>query len=187
MSETTEAAVKIVLARYTDVQVARAAIGKVGEAVKNNSVTLKNMAVLMKGPRGGVNIMDASDVTGGQGLVTGGIVAAVVGIFTGGILTAAALGALLGGLYAKLRDTGFKDSDLKDIVAELSPGDVLLVAAVPVDMVDDAQQVLMASGATATFVTDSIDAAVAADLDAEFDTKKDDVDLTTPISTDSAA
>ena len=66
-----------------------------------------------------------------------GIIAGPVGVIGGG-----ALGAGLGSLVAKLRDSGFPDEQLKGLGEDLSEGEGALVALVDDDGVAKAQELL---------------------------------------------
>jgi uncharacterized membrane protein len=92
---------------------------------------IQNAAVLRRDKDGKLQIQEKKDWGGGEGAAAGAIVGAIVGAITGpGAVLVGAAGAAIGGLAAKLRDSGFDDGRLKTLGESLTPGTSALVAVV---------------------------------------------------------
>ena len=90
---------------------------------------------------------------------------AVLGILSGGAtLAISGAGALIGGLTAKLRDSGFKDERLERLGKNLPPGSSAIVAVIDHIWVAELERELQQAGADV--LTDAISADVAAQLEA---------------------
>jgi uncharacterized membrane protein len=76
-----------------------------------------------------IEIEQTHDVTGTEGVLGGGFVGMVVGVMLAGPV-GLAVGALAGGaitgLYARLRDSGVNDREIRELARELQPGQALL-------------------------------------------------------------
>src|SRR5665811_2037303 len=102
--------------------------------VKQGAVEMEDAAIVLKDTDGKIRLQQTRDVMAGQGAASGGWVGALVGIIGGpvGILAGGALGAAAGGLFAKLRDYGIDDDEMKDMGEKLSRGEgALFVLPVP--------------------------------------------------------
>jgi uncharacterized membrane protein len=95
-------------------------------------------------------------------MVLGGVVGGVIGLFGSTVLWPLGIGAAVGGLAAKLRDSGFPNNDLKELGDRLQPGNSLLVVAVDEAAVAPVSGVLKAAGAYV--VSETIDGKVAEEL-----------------------
>jgi uncharacterized membrane protein len=82
-----------------------------------------------KNEKGQVEIEQTHDVTGTEGALGGGFVGMVVGVMLAGPV-GLAVGALAGGaitgLYARMRDSGVNDRQIRDLARDLQPGQALL-------------------------------------------------------------
>jgi uncharacterized membrane protein len=95
---------------------------------------LLTAATLKADANGKVHVKELKDMGGGKGAAIGGVIAAGLGLFAGALLIPAAVGAAVGGMAAKLGDSGFPNADLKARAQKLAPGSsVLLVATRPGD------------------------------------------------------
>jgi uncharacterized membrane protein len=96
-----------------------------------------------------------------------GALAGLLGIlFTPAALLALPVGAGVGALVGKLRDTGFEDDDLKALGADLDAGRSAMVMTVDTDDVDKAKRLLAEVDAVHVAVKE-VDAELAAVLDEE--------------------
>ena len=75
------------------------------------------------------------------------------------------IGAAVGALVAKLRDTGFEDDDLRAMARDLDAGRSALVATMDPGDVEKAERLLDEAGAINTAVKE-VDASLVAALDA---------------------
>src|SRR5262245_4845320 len=105
---------------------------------------LKQGAVVHKDAQGKIKFAETKDMSAGQGAKLGGLVGAVAGIIAGpiGIIGGGAIGAGVGSLAAKLRDSGFPDDQLRGLGEDLSEGQGAMVALIEDDRVDKAKELL---------------------------------------------
>lgn len=73
-----------------------------------------------------VRIQQTRDINPGQGAVGGAWIGTVAGLFVAQPFLGAALGAAAGGLFAKLRDHGIDDGEMKALGEELADGEAAL-------------------------------------------------------------
>lgn len=95
--------------------------------VARQHLKLGDAAIVAK-VRGRVRITQTKDVSPSQGAVGGAWIGILAGLFLGpgGPLVGGALGAAAGGLFAKLRDFGIDDDEMKRMGEELSEGEAAL-------------------------------------------------------------
>lgn len=88
---------------------------------------LDDAAIVHKAEGGKVRIVQTRDVSTTQGAISGGWWGLLAGLFVpGGALIGAALGAALGGIFAKMRDIGIDDDQMKQMAETLQPGESAL-------------------------------------------------------------
>lgn len=88
---------------------------------------LDDAAIVHKAERGRVRIVQTKDVSTGQGAISGSWWGLLAGLFIpGGPLLGAALGAAVGGIFAKMRDIGIDDEQMKQMGEQLDPGESAL-------------------------------------------------------------
>ncbi|MFU8839304.1 MAG: DUF1269 domain-containing protein [Nitriliruptoraceae bacterium] len=95
--------------------------------VARKQLTLEDAAIVAK-VRGKVRITQTKDVSPSQGAVGGAWIGILAGLFLGpgGPLVGGALGAAAGGLFAKLRDFGIDDDEMKRMGEDLADGEAAL-------------------------------------------------------------
>ena len=95
--------------------------------VGRSQLKLADAAIVTK-VGGRVRITQTRDMNPSQGVVGGAWLGVLAGLFLGpgGPLIGAALGAAAGGLFAKLRDIGMDDDEMKRIGDELADGEAAL-------------------------------------------------------------
>jgi uncharacterized membrane protein len=140
--------VKIVAATFADEQAAAAAKTKL---VEDKDAT-GNIAIVHMDSSGKVKFKETGDMGAGKGALIGGGVGLVLALFAGpiGILGGAGAGALA----AKLRDSGFDDSQLKGLGEDLTPGAAAVVTVVPEAALSAVEADLNSSGASRVVVKD---------------------------------
>ncbi len=96
--------------------------------VRRGSVEMEDAAIVTKEEDGKIRLRQTRDVMPGQGAASGGWVGALVGIVGGpvGMLAGGALGAAAGGLFAKLRDVGIDDDQMREMGERLGKGEAAL-------------------------------------------------------------
>jgi len=134
--------IQLVVAAFKDETTAKAALKELKKAQKAKLIKIENAAVLRKDEKGKLHIKETGDMGGGKGAAFGGVAGAAIGLLAGpALVVPAAVGALVGGLTAKLRDSGFSDARLKAIGEGLTPGSSAIIAVVEhrwVEQLEDA-------------------------------------------------
>ena len=105
--------------------------------VARDQLTMEDAAIVTR-VRGRVRITQTKDLNPTQGAVGGAWLGILAGLFMGpgGPLIGGALGAAAGGLFAKLRDIGIDDDEMKRMGEELGDGEAALFL-----LVEDCHQV----------------------------------------------
>lgn len=95
--------------------------------VARKQLNLEDAAIVAK-VKGRVRITQTKDVSPSQGAVGGAWIGVLAGLFLGpgGPLIGGALGAAAGGLFAKLRDIGIDDDEMKRMGEALADGEAAL-------------------------------------------------------------
>ena len=126
---------------------AGAALGTLKEATKSQGLGIQNAAVLKMGDDRKLHIKETADMTGGKGMLVGGVVGGVVGLMGAAVFWPLGIGMAAGGLAAKLRDSGFPNQKLDQLGASLQPGNSVLVVAVDEAAGPAVEQTLQGAGA----------------------------------------
>lgn len=156
--------VQVIVAAFQNEEGAEDALKKLKDAKKEQVIDIDNAAILRRDEDGKLHVRELRDMSGGKGALIGGVVGAVSGLIAGPLVLATGAGALIGGLAAKLRDSGFRDERLKQLGAALTPGTSALVAVIEHTWVHDVERLLADYGANVT--TESIKADIAQQLEA---------------------
>jgi len=122
--------VQAIVAAFDEEQGAEDALKQLKDAEKEKLISIKDAAVLWKADDGKLHVKETGDMTGTRGAAYGGIAGAVVGVIAGPVGWAALGGAAIGGLVAKLKDSGFEDKRLEQWGAGLAPGSSAVVAVI---------------------------------------------------------
>jgi uncharacterized membrane protein len=91
---------------------AQEAMLAVSRLVRRNHLDLEDAAIVTL-RRGRVRLLQTRDMNPAQGAVGGAWLGTIAGLFAGLPLVGAALGAAAGGMYARLRDFGIDDTEMK--------------------------------------------------------------------------
>jgi uncharacterized membrane protein len=154
-----EVPVQLIVAAFQDEKSAAEALRVLKQARREKLIGIQNAAVLRKDAKGKLHIQETADMGGGKGATIGGVAGAAIGLIAGpALLVPAAVGALVGGLAAKLSDSGFSDERLKALGENLKPGSSAIVAVVEHTWVDEVEQAMAEVGA------DAVTAALGADI-----------------------
>lgn len=156
--------VQVIVAAFQNEEGAEDALTKLKDAKKEQVIDINNAAILRRSEDGKLHVKETRDMSGGKGAAIGGVAGAVAGLIAGPLVLAAGAGALIGGLAAKLRDSGFRDDRLKRLGEALTPGTSALVAVIEHTWVRDVEKLLADYGADVT--TESIKADIAQQLEA---------------------
>lgn len=92
-----------------------------------NRLGLEDAAIVAKDETGRLRLQQTKDLNTLQGASSGAWIGILAGLFVpGGVLIGGALGAALGGLWAKLRDIGISDARMRSLGEELPSGHAAL-------------------------------------------------------------
>jgi len=123
--------VQLIVAAFQNEGDAKEALKALKQAKKEGLIKIDSAAILRKDEKGKIHIKETHDMGGGKGAALGGVGGAAVGLIAGAALAAPlAVGALIGGLVAKLRDSGFSDERLETLGESLQPGTSAIIAVV---------------------------------------------------------
>ena len=151
--------VQLIVAAFQDEDAAKEALKDLKEAKKEGLIKIENAAVLRKDEKGKLHIKETHDMGGGKGAALGGVGGAAIGLIAGAALAApVVVGALVGSLYAKLRDSGFSNKRLETLGESLQPGSSAIVAVV------EHQWVAQVEEALAEEATEVMTAEIGADI-----------------------
>jgi uncharacterized membrane protein len=157
--------VQLVVAAFQDEKAADEALKELKTLKRERLIGIENAAVIRKDENGKLHIRETADMGGGKGAVLGGVAGAAIGLIAGpALLVPAAVGALVGGLTAKLRDSGFSDERLETLGEGLTPGSSAIVAVIEHKWVAEVQKELEEAGAD--LVTAELQADIASQLEA---------------------
>jgi len=157
--------VQLIVAAFQNEGDAKEALKALKQAKKEGLIKIDSAAVLRKDEKGKIHIKETHDMGGGKGAVLGGVSGAAVGLIAGAALVAPlAVGALIGGLVAKLRDSGFSDERLGTLGESLQPGTSAIVAVVEHEWVAKVEEAL--AEAEADLITAELSADIAGQLEA---------------------
>jgi uncharacterized membrane protein len=163
-----EVPVQLMVAAFDDPKGADEALKELKQAKKEKLIGIQNAAVLHKDVKGKLHIRETADMGGGKGATLGGVAGAAIGLLAGpALLVPAAVGALVGGLAAKLRDSGFSDARLKALGEGLKPNSSAIIAVVEHKWVQQVEEALAEEGA------DLVTAALASDIAAQLEAGHD--------------
>ena len=157
--------VQLIVAAFQNEGEAKEALKALKQAKKEGLIKIDSAAILRKDEKGKIHIKETHDMGGGKGAVLGGVGGAAVGLIAGAALAAPlAVGALIGGLVAKLRDSGFSDERLETLGESLQPGTSAIVAVVEHEWVAKVEEALAET--EADLITAELSADIAGQLEA---------------------
>lgn len=160
--------VQLIVAAFGEEKAAKAALKSLNEAQKAGLIKIENAAVLRRDEKGKLHIRETQDMGGGKGAAFGGVVGAAIGLIAGpALVVPAAVGALVGGLTAKLRDTGFSNKRLETIGEGLKPGSSAIIAVVEHTWVEKVEAAM--ANIAMDVATTEIQADIAGQLEAGHD------------------
>jgi uncharacterized membrane protein len=165
---TESATLKLLVASFSDDAGAARALATLAPALGPDAIG--QAAVVSKRADGKVKFSETNDTTTAEGAWQGAGIGALAGLlgilFTPVALLGLPIGAGVGALVGRLRDTGFEDDDLRALGADLDAGHSAMVMTVEMDDVDKATRLLDEVDAVHVVVRE-VDADLAAALDEE--------------------
>jgi hypothetical protein len=109
-------------------------------------------------------VKETGDWGGGKGATVGAVLGGAIGLLAGPVVLIGAAGALIGGLAAKMRDSGFSNQRLNTIGGALKPGTSAIVAVIEHKWVAEYEKMIAEAGADV--MTQAISEDIAAQLEA---------------------
>ncbi len=95
--------IQLIVAAFKEEKAAKQALKELKQAQREKMIKIEAAAVLRKDQKGKLHIKETADMGGGKGAALGGVAGAAIGLIAGpALLVPAAVGALVGGLAAKL-------------------------------------------------------------------------------------
>ena len=155
----------VIVATFKSADAATAAAQALKDAHKKKEIAYKAYAVVNLDEKKKMHVKETGDVGGIAGLVSGGLLGAVIGIMAGPVGWAMLAGAAVGGVTAKLIDSGVKSDEIKKVGESLQPG-----ASAVIVLADEAAPVeakLKAAGGEVTTATIAPEVVAQAETHAE--------------------
>lgn len=160
--------VELIVAAFNDEEAARQALDQLKMAQAEGRIEIQDAAVLRKDHDGKLHIKETSDWGTGRGAAIGGVAGAAVGLIAGpALLVPVAVGALIGGLSAKWRDSGQRDDQLEKLGKDLKPGSSAIIVVSGDASVEQVKEAFQEAGGDA--LVEQLGADIAAQLEADHD------------------
>ena len=157
--------VEVLVAAFDDEAGAATALARLKTLHKEKKLTLKDAAIVSRDDKGKLYIKETADMPAGKGAVVGAVVGGVIGLLAGPLVVVGALGALIGGLAARVSDSGIANERLDAIGRALQAGNSVLVVTMEHAWVEQARKELQEAGADV--ISQQISADIVADLEAK--------------------
>jgi uncharacterized membrane protein len=159
-----EVPVQVVVAAFKDEKAADEALFDLKTAKWAGVIGIQNAAVLRRDQKNKLHIKETGDWGGGKGAAAGAVLGGFVGLLAGPVGWLGLTGAIIGGLAAKLRDSGFSDERLQTMGEALQPSTSAIVAVIEHKWVADLEKQMEEAGADV--LTEEISADIAGQLEA---------------------
>ena len=156
--------VQLVVAAFEEEKAADEVLWGLKEAKWAGLIGIQNAAVLRRDQKNKLHIKETGDWGGGKGAAAGAVLGGFVGLLAGPVGWLGLTGAVIGGLAAKLRDSGFSDERLKKLGEGLKPGTSAIVAVIEHRWVAEMEKEMAEAGADV--VTEELAADIAQQLEA---------------------
>ena len=130
---------RLIFLGFADEGPARSVVGVIESGVKDKAITIEDWALVHKAPGGELTITKDKDTDpgGARGGLVGGGAGAVLAVLSGPIgVGAVAVGAAIGAVTAAVKDSGFKDHDVKEISKQMADGRTGIMVGVPLEATD---------------------------------------------------
>ncbi len=117
----------VVVATFKGEEAANTAAQALKDAHKKKELAYKAYAVVSRGEDNKLHVKETGDVGGIAGLVSGGLLGAVIAILAGpvgwvAVAVSGVTGGVVGGVATKLIDSGVKSDEIKAVGEQLAPG-----------------------------------------------------------------
>ncbi len=159
---------KFIVAAFVHEDSANQTLESLKTAQEAGEVSYKEAAVIQRNEDGKLHIKETGEMSTGRAAAIGGAIGAAIGVLAGpaGVVVGGATGAWIGGVSAAATDTGFPDTDLKQIGELVGPSCSALVVLSLVDQAEALERMLVDAGSR--LLTDSdVEGAQDAEIDCE--------------------
>ena len=120
---------QLLAAVYPSQERAKTILDALWQMHRSGAITLADAAIATKSEDGKVHIQESDELTTRKGAFRGALVTGVLGlIYPPSLIASLVTGGVIGGLVGKLRDTGIKNKDMKQIADTLTPGKSAVIA-----------------------------------------------------------
>jgi uncharacterized membrane protein len=134
---------KLIASIYPDQEHANTIYEMLQKMHRASNITLVDAALVTKDEDGTVHIQETKEVTTRKGAKRGAIVAGIFGlIYPPSLIASVLVGGGVGGVWGKLRDTGIKTGDMKQIAENLKPGHIALIVLVEPESVPPVERAM---------------------------------------------
>jgi uncharacterized membrane protein len=140
--------VELIVSAFSSENAAEERLNELLAAKKEHLVKIRAAATIKRDANGKLSINERGDVGTVGGAASGAALGAVVGLFGGpiGAVLGAGAGAVIGGLAARMIDSGIPDHRLNELGEALTPNSSAIVALVEHTWVDEFKGALSAAG-----------------------------------------
>lgn len=129
--------IEVFVATFSDEHEAGTALKQFRMMDREGSIDVIDAAVVVRGTDGKVTFEETADPSGRKWAKRGTVAGGLVGlIFPPSLLASAAVGAVGGGIWGRIRDKGIQDEDLRTIGDSLQPGTSAIIAVAEDHMVE---------------------------------------------------
>jgi uncharacterized membrane protein len=120
---------EVMAAVYEDQERARTILDMLQQMHRASTITLADSTMVTKNEQGKLEIKETREVTTRKGAKRGAVITGCLAIiYPPSLIASLLLGGTLGGLWGRLRDTGIKTGDMKEIAANIEPGKAAVFA-----------------------------------------------------------
>jgi uncharacterized membrane protein len=134
---------RVLVAGFDSLGGANLAAKKLQNMEKLGQLDVDNSVTVTKNAFGKIDVKNFAEHTVGEGVKIGALVGGVIGlIFPPSLLASAALGGMVGGMTAKLRESGFDPGLIQEMAQGMAPGTSMLVTVVPWQWTDEVEAAL---------------------------------------------
>jgi len=130
---------RLVFLGFDSEGVARSVLGVIESGIADKAITVDDWAMVYKAPGGKLTITKdkGRDPGAARGGLVGGGAGVVLAALSGPIgVGAVAVGAAIGAVTAAVKDSGFKDHDVKEISKQMADGRAGIMVGVPLEATD---------------------------------------------------
>ena len=133
-----DAPVELIVSIYDDREMASQVLSEVKESASDDTLEIRNAAVLVKDEQGKVQLTESEDVGPGRGALFGAITGGLIGLLAGpaGAVVGAVAGAATGGITGALVDMGFSNDQLRDLQESMPANSSALIILIEHTWVD---------------------------------------------------